>query len=359
MKTLKDFDLKEKKVLVRCDLNVPIDEKGSVSAGLRIKAVLPTIEYLLEKRAKIILMSHLGRPEGKFVKKLSLKPIALRLEKLLKEKIGQSQNSKPVKVKFLDDFFQEKNEKEFGKMKKGDIFLLENLRFYKEEKENNQKFAEFLSKMGDIFINDAFSVCHRAHASVVGITKHLPSGAGFLLEKEIKNLSRVMKNPERPLIIIIGGKKVEDKAKVVEIFSEIADYLLTGTLVSQEIKKGKLKIKYPEKIFFGADAEGTFDMEENSVNFFKEKIKKAKTIFWAGPLGKVEEKRWQKGTKEIARAIIESRAFSVIGGGETIEFIEKIKLTEKFNHVSTGGGAMLKFLADEKMPGLEALKYGN
>jgi 3-phosphoglycerate kinase len=345
MKALEKFCLKNKKALVRVDFNVPLSERGDITDDFRIKASLSTLKYLIKKKAKVILISHLGRPEGKFVKKYSLKPIVKRLEKLLKRK-----------VRFLADSLGEKVEKEIKKTKAGEVVLLENLRFYKEEEENDKKFAKNLARLADVFINDAFSVCHRAHASVVGITKYLPSTSGFLLEKEIKILSQITKNPKRPLLVIIGGKKITDKAKVVERFSERADFLLVGGLVADEIKKGKIRIK-SGKVSFPFEDKESLDIGPQTIEIFKEKIKRTKTVFWAGPLGKIEDKKYQRGTREIARAIIKSGAFSVIGGGNTIEFINKIGLISKFDHVSIGGGAMLKFLAGEKMPGIEALKY--
>lgn len=350
MKTLKDFNFENKRVLVRCDFNVPLSDQGNILDDFRIKKVLPTIEYLREKGGKIVLMSHLGRPKDK-EQKYSLKPIATRLEKLLGKK-----------VKFLPDCIGREVEKEIEKMKVGEIILLENLRFYKEEKENNPNFAKQLSKLGDIFINDAFSVCHRNHASVVGITKFLPAGAGFLLEKEIKILTQILNppagGPKRPLVVIIGGSKVKDKAGVAERFSEITDILLVGNLVAEEIKEKKIKIKNPEKFFPPIDDKENFDIGEKTIQIFKEKIKNSKTVFWAGPVGKIEEEKFQKGSKEIAKAVVESGAFSVVGGGDTIEFLNKIGLLEKFNHVLIGGGAMLMFLSGEKLPGIEALQYG-
>ena len=345
VKTLKDFNFENKKVLVRVDFNVPFSGKGDISDDFRIKASLPTLKYLIREKAKIILISHLGRPKGSFVSKYTLKPTAKRLEKLLK-----------VRIKFLSDRIGGRVEKEIKKIKPGDIILLENIRFYKEEEKNDKAFARKLSRLADIFVNDAFSVCHRSHASVVGIAKCLPSAAGFLLQKEIEALSQVTRKPKRPLVVIIGGKKIADKAKVAEKFSKMADTLLVGDLVADEIKKGEIKIR-PEKIVFPTvkDKE-KLDINPITVEVFKKKIKKAKTIFWAGPLGKVEEKKYQKGTRAIARAVIESGAFSVIGGGDTLEFINKAGLAEKFSHVSLGGGAMLDFLAGEKMPGIEALK---
>jgi len=349
MRTLKNFEVKDKRVLVRCDFNVPLNKEGNILDDFRIKQTLPTIEYLIEKGAKVILMSHLGRPEGKVVESLKLTPIQNRLMEYL------DYNPPATYISKAPDCVGEEIEKWSREMQPGEILLLENLRFYKEEEGNNEGFARKLAKLGDIYINDAFSVCHRNHASIVGIPKYLPSGAGFLLEKEVKVLSQIIKNPKRPLVVIIGGSKVEDKAKVAERFSEIANFLLLGNLIAEE----RIKEKKSKKIFFPTDSKKNLDIGEKTIKIFKEKIFKARTIFWAGPLGKIEEKKYQKGTREIAKAIIDSGAFSVIGGGDTVEFVNKIGLIEKFSHVSVGGGAMLAFLVGEKLPGLEALRSGS
>jgi len=349
MRTLKNFEVKDKRVLVRCDFNVPLNKEGNILDDFRIKQTLPTIEYLIEKGAKVILMSHLGRPEGKVVESLRLTPIQNRLMEYL------DYNPPATYISKAPDCVGEEIEKWSREMQPGEILLLENLRFYKEEEGNNEGFARKLAKLGDIYINDAFSVCHRNHASIVGIPKYLPSGAGFLLEKEVKVLSQIIKNPKRPLVVIIGGSKVEDKAKVAERFSEIANFLLLGNLIAEE----RIKEKKSKKIFFPTDSKKNLDIGEKTIKIFKEKIFKARTIFWAGPLGKIEEKKYQKGTREIAKAIIDSGAFSVIGGGDTVEFVNKIGLIEKFSHVSVGGGAMLAFLVGEKLPGLEALRSGS
>ena len=346
VKTLRDFNLKGKRVLVRCDFNVPLSEKGEILDDFRIRKTIPTIKYLIKKGAKVILMSHLGRPEGR-QEKYSLKPIAKRLEKLLKKK-----------MKFLDDCIGEKVEKEIEKMKEKDVILLENLRFHKEEKENETEFAKDLSKLGQIYINDAFAVCHRGHASVVGIPKYLPSGIGLLLEKEIENLKKIIEKPLLPLVAIFGGREAD--FRVINKISKIAKAILIGFLIKKEIEREKIALKYPRKIIFpidGVDKKGeNFDIGPRTIDIFKKEISKAKTIFWSGPLGKIEEKKFQRGTKEIAKAIIESGALSVIGGGETVEFFNKIGLAKKFSHLSTGGSAMLAFLAGEKLPGIEALK---
>lgn len=356
MKHLQGFRVSKKQILVRNDFNVPLSSKGTILDDFRIRQGLFTIRYLIKEKAKTILISHLGRPQGnvkrkaKNVKqKYSLRVVAKRLERLLDKK-----------VKFLPDCLGKEVEKEIKKMKTGEVILLENLRFYKEERENNEGFAKELSKLADIFINDAFAVCHRTHASIVGIPKFLPSGAGFLLEKEVKTLEKLLKSPQKPFIAIIGGKKVESKIKLINKISKITDFVLIGGLISEELKNKKVILKYPQKVikpknFTKRDGE-IVDIGIETINLFKEKILEAKTIFWAGPLGKIEKKEFSKGSYEIARAIIKSKALSVIGGGETIEFINKIGLIKKFDHISTGGGAMLSFLSGEKLPGIEALK---
>lgn len=307
MKTLKDFDFKGKRVLVRCDFNVPL------SCDFKIKQTLPTIEYLINAAAEIILISHLAGGA-------SLKPVGERLAELL----GRRMN------------------------------LLENLRFNKGEEENDDNFAKELAKLGDIFINDAFAECHRAYASIVGVPKYLPSGAGLLLEKEVKMLNQLTENPEKPLIAIIGGAKVETKIKPIENLLKIADFILVGGLLNKEIKTKNIIFNFPDKIIGAGEG---LDISEADLEVFKTKIAKAKTIFWNGPLGKIEEEQFSKGTGELAEAIIKSGAFSVVGGGETVEFIDRLGLLAKFSYVSTGGGAMMAFLSGEELPGLKALGY--
>lgn len=342
--------LQNKKVILRCDFNVPLEQakiaspsflssKMKILDDFRIRQALPTIQYLIKKNARIILMSHLA---GNF----SLKPIAERLGRLLQRK-----------VKFLDDCVGEKVKKSIENMNAREIVLLENLRLHKGEEKNDANFALDLAKLGDVYINDAFGVCHRAHASVVGIPKYLPSAPGFLLKKEIKALTSLLKFYKKPLIAIVGGKKVETKAKLINKISEIADFVLIGDMIAKELKDKKIKLKYPFKIVSPCDKSGRArDISPETVNLFKNKIRSAKTIFWTGPLGMVEKKEYQRGSLQIARAIAKKRIFSVVGGGETIWFLGKNKLISKFSHASTGGGAMLAFLSGEKMPGLEALK---
>jgi phosphoglycerate kinase len=243
------------------------------------------------------------------------------------------------------------------KMMEGEILILENLRFHKEEEENDRKFAEELSKMGDIYINEAFGASHRSHASVVGITEFLPSAAGFLLEKEIKELSALTDNPKKPMVAIVGGAKAETKSKVINKISKVADWVLISGLIQKEILNKGIKIENQEKILFPMDeVAGGLDIGSKTIEAFKKKIAEAKTIFWNGPFGMIEEEEFSKGTIEIAKAIAESQAYSVIGGGETIEFANRIGLLDKFNYVSTGGGAMMEFLSGELLPGIEVLK---
>ncbi len=311
MKTLKELDVKNKRMLVRCDFNVPLDEKGEIEDDFRIIKTLPTIEYLIKKGAKLILMSH--RSDDK-----NLAVVRERLEKYLKGK------------KFT---------------------LLENLRLDKREEENDQGFAKELANLGDIYINDAFGVCHRKHASIVGVPKYLPSGAGFLLEKEVKVLSKVLENPERPLVVIIGGTKVETKTKVIKHFLEKADNVLVGGMIAQSVNFISSKLCLP------IDHKANFDIGSNTIKMFSKIIKTAKMIVWAGPLGKFEDPLYEKGTKKIAKEICKNnKAFKIVGGGDTIFALTKWGLRDKFDHVSTGGGAMLEFLSGEKLPGLKALE---
>jgi phosphoglycerate kinase len=345
MKKIDRLNLKSKRVLLRVDFNVPM-AKGKILDDFRIKIEIPVIKELIRKKAKIILISHLGRPEGEFKKEFSLTPIKKLLEKYLKRKVLG-----PLKI--------ERAKEEIERMKDGDVLLLENIRFYKGEIESDENFAKDLAKLGNLFVNDAFSVSHRNQASVTTITKYLPSFGGPNLISEVENLSKILKKPKRPLVVIIGGKKVEDKAKVVEKFSQFADFVLVGNLVANEIKKGRVKVKNREKVIFPVEDKEAFDLDQKTIEIFKEKIKIAKTVFWSGPLGKIEEKKYQKGTLEIVKEIgrLKRKLFSVVGGGDTIEFLNRFSLLKKFSFVSSGGGAMLEFLAGEKMPGLKVLGY--
>jgi 3-phosphoglycerate kinase len=396
MKTVKDFHVRGKKVLVRCDFNVPLDDRGNILDNFRIMKTLPTINYLKERGAMIILMSHLGRPQEVENEKLrrekfSLKPVSLELSKMV-----------DAKVKFLPDCIGDDIRKETEKMKVGEIILLENLRFYKKEKENNSEFAKNIASLGDIYINDSFGSCHRTHASIVGITKYLPAGIGLLAEKEIKILTKVFKKTWSPLVIIIGGVKIATKIKTIEQFLKKADHLLLGgeianvflrakgvclgkilseeetvkrikqisltnsklhlpidAIISLEDIEAGLKEGYIRKAAPGLvrKEEDIYDIGPETIKIFSKIIKTAKMIVWNGPLGVYEKEPFEKGTKEIAEVVVRNySAFKIAGGGDTISALKKFDLQEKFDHISTGGGVMLDFLAGEKLPGLEAIK---
>ena len=349
-KTLKDISVSDKRILVRCDFNVPVDEKGNILDDFKIKQTLPTIKYLIDRKAKIILMSHLGEPDGKFVTELKLDNVAEKLAGYL-----------GLSIEKENDCIGPDAEVESNKLGDGKILLLENLRFHKEETglvdgQPNMEFAKKLSFLGDIYVNDAFGVSHRNHASIAGVPKLLPSCAGLLLEKEIESLDKIMKNPGKPMLAIIGGKKVDTKAKFIDEVSEKADFIIIGGLIAKEVAEKNIKFKYPEKIVSPTGDFGALDINDESIKMFRKKIMQAKTIFWNGPFGKFEDKEYIKGTMAIASAIIESGAFSIVGGGETVEFLDKQGILDKFSHVSTGGGAMFSYLSGEKLPGLMALE---
>lgn len=358
-KTLKDYNFENKKVLVRCDFNVPINETGEILDDFRITQALPTIKYLIEKNAKVILMSHLGEPEaclpvgvGKCDENFKLDNVAKKLSELLN-----------LKVLKLDDCIGEEIKKQVENLKGGEVVLLENLRFYKEETENNENFAKELASLGEVYVNEAFSVCHRNNASVSLLPNYLPACAGFLLEKEILNLDKVLgKSPSNssgqaahPMTAIIGGKKVETKSKFINKMSEIADFVLIGDLLEKEIIEKNILLSYPEKVFSAKDHLEDPAIEEETIKLFKEKILQSKIIIWNGPLSQTEKPEYAQGTLEIAKAIIESKAFSVVGGGETVEFLRQEGIIDSFSHVSTGGGAMIAYLSGEKLPGIIAL----
>lgn len=358
MKTLKDYSVINKRILVRCDFNVPLDKKGNILDDFRIKQTLPTIKYLINNKAKIILMSHLsspsqilqgktweGKPGGKVVPELKLDKVAEKLAEYLKFPIEKE-----------DDCIGPDAETESNKLESGHILLLENLRFHKEEMDNDPEFAKKLSYLGDIYVNDAFGVCHRDQASVTGVPKLLPSCAGLLLEKEIESLDKVIINPEKPMVAIVGGTKVETKSKFINNISKVADFVIISGLIAKEVEEKNIKFEFPEKIIVPTGQLDALDINDESIKMFQEKIATAKTILWNGPFGKFEDKEYAKGTLAIAKAIIDSKAYSVVGGGETVEFLNKQGMIDKFSHISTGGGAMLSYLAGDKLPGLEALE---
>lgn len=362
-----------------------LDENGKIIDDFRIRAVLPTIKYLIENNAKIILMSHLGDPKGEIVERLRMDSVQDKLTEYL-----------DLSVVKVDDCLGEEIEKWTREMKPGEILLLENLRFHKEEMANDEDFAKELAKLGDIYVNDAFAVSHREHASLVAITKFLPSCMGLSLEGEIEVLTKVMQQPEHPLAVIIGGAKISTKIKLIKNFLNMADNILLGgalantALHAKGIAIGKsviekemievvknleltnAKIHMPVDTIVSIDKSGNaptrvspvgkteeneliLDIGPETENLFAEIIKNAKTIIWNGPMGLFEVDKFSHGTKKTAMAVADCHCYSIIGGGETVSFINKLGLTDRFSHISTGGGAMLKFLAGEKLPGIEAL----
>ena len=344
MKTLKDFDVSSKRVLVRCDFNVPMDEKGNILDDFRIKKTLPTIQYLIKRKAKIILMSHLGDPKGQIVPGLKMDKIAERLAEHLNFTVEKEDDCVGLEV-----------EEQTNQLKPGKVLLLENLRFHKEETDNDPEFAKKLSYLGDIYVNDAFGVCHRDQASVTGVPKFLPHCAGLLLEKEIEVLGKVMQNPDKPMVAIVGGMKVETKSKFIDKISEVANIVLLGGLLKAETEEKNIKFTHPEKIVGPLDNLKALDISNQTIDLFTKKILTAKTVLWNGNVGKFEEKPYDKGSLAIAEAIINSGAYSVVGGGETVEFISEKGMIDKFSHVSTGGGAMLNYLSGDALPGIVAL----
>ncbi|MCX6720176.1 MAG: phosphoglycerate kinase [Candidatus Staskawiczbacteria bacterium] len=344
MKTLKDVSVINKRVLVRCDFNVPLDEKGNILDDYRIQKTLTTIKYLIENKARVILMSHLGEPGGKVVEDLKMDKVAEKLAEYLGFPIEKE-----------DDCVGPDAENESKKLEPGKLLLLENLRFHKEETENDLEFAKKLSYLGDIFVNDAFGVCHRAHASVALVPTLLPSCAGLLLEKEIESLDKILKNPEKPMVAIVGGTKVSTKSKFIDNISKTADTVIVSGLIAKEVAEKNIKFSFPEKIIAPVGQLDALDINEESIKIFQDKILSAKTVLWNGPFGKFEDEKYAKGSLAIAKAIVKSGAFSVVGGGETVEFIAKNGMIDKFSHVSTGGGAMLSYLSGDPLPGITAL----
>ncbi|MDD2498810.1 MAG: phosphoglycerate kinase [Desulfitobacteriaceae bacterium] len=389
-KSVKDVDLHEKRVIVRVDFNVPIDDSGQVTDDTRIKAALPTIKYLREQKAKVILMSHLGRPKGQVNEKYRLAPAARKLSELLGQEI----------IYAADCVGREPQEKA-EKMKTGDVLLLENLRFHAEEEKNDPGFAKSLADLAEIYVNDAFGTAHRAHASTEGVARYLPAVAGFLMENEINALGQVLENPRRPFAAIIGGAKVSDKIDVLKNLMSKVDALIIGGgmantfLAAQGFSMGKslvetdkidlaksliveakekgVELLLPEDLVvadaFAADANhrtvmkdevladwSALDIGPATVAQFKEKINGAKTIVWNGPMGVFEMEAFASGTKEIARAVAASQAVSIVGGGDSVAAVKKTGVAEKISHISTGGGASLEFLEGKVLPGVAALQ---
>ena len=388
-KTVRDLDVAGKKVLVRVDFNVPLNDKGEITDDTRITASLPTIQYLLEQKAAVILMAHLGRPKGQVKPELSLAPVAKHLGKLLGKKIL-----------FAPDCVGEVAQAAASKLKPGHILLLENLRFHKEEEKNDMDFAEKLASLADLYVNDGFGVSHRAHASVEGVTHYLPAAAGFLLEKEIQYVGQAVTNPLHPFVAIIGGAKVSDKIGVISNLLDKVDTLLIGggmantflaaqgykmgkSLVEEDkldlakellakAKKNKVNMLLPTDLVmaaaFAPDAEHVTEKVKNlnqaymaldigaeTSKAYAEALADAKMIVWNGPMGVFEMDAFCKGTEAVAKAVAKSHATSIVGGGDSVAAIEKLGLAKRITHISTGGGASLEYLEGKVLPGVAAL----
>lgn len=391
-KTLKDIEVKGKKVLVRCDFNVPLDENKNITDDIRITSSLPTINYLLDNGAAVIVMSHFGRPKGEANPKYSLLPVAQRLSELL---------SKEVIFVDCDTVVDDDVKKRASLLKAGDVMLLQNTRYRKEEEKNGEEFSKELASLGDIFVNDAFGTAHRAHSSTAGINSFIPSAVGFLVEKEIEIMGNALENPKRPLTAILGGAKVSDKIAVIENLLNIADNILIGggmaytffksmgysigTSLLEEDKVelakellGKAKSKKVNLLlpvdtvvakefkndteFYVVDSDKMpdgcmgLDIGEKTIELFSKVINESKTIIWNGPLGVFEMENFAKGTISIAKSIASNKkAVSIIGGGDSAAAVEKFGLVDEITHISTGGGASLEFLEGKVLPGIEAV----
>lgn len=392
-KTIRDIpkdQLKGKKVLVRVDFNVPLNEKREVTDDTRIVMSLPTIRFLLEQGARVILVSHLGRPKGGPKDELRMNPVALKLEQLLGQKVQKA-----------DDCIGESVTQMANSLKDGEVLLLENVRFYPQEEANDPEFARSLASLADIYVNDAFGTAHRAHASTAGVAAFLPAYAGFLMEKELESLGEKLNYPIRPFLAILGGAKVSSKIGVIQKLIEKVDVLLIGggmsytfikalgyevgtSLLEESMLEEAKKIMdmakeknvdfiLPEDFVVASDGipgvptqivawdqipanMGGFDIGPKTIEKFGEAILKAKTIFWNGPVGLFEVEQFSTGTVEIAKKVAESGAVSVVGGGDTIAAINLAGVANSITHISTGGGASLEFVEGRKLPGVEVLQ---
>ena len=389
-KTVKDVDVRSKRVLVRVDYNVPLDANGNVSDDKRITASLPTINYLLEQGARIILCSHLGRPKGEVKKEFSLAPVAKRLKELLPN----------VNIYFASDCIGEEAQQKAAALKDGEILLLENLRFHKEEEKNDPEFAKKLASLAEIYVSDAFGTVHRAHASTAGVAAYLPAVAGFLIGKELSIMGGALENPERPFVAILGGAKVADKIGVITNLLNKCDTLLIGggmaytffkamgyeigdslldaesiDLAKQLMETAKekgVKLLLPVDTVvakaFAADAEHMtvsanaipagwqgLDIGEKTRELFAAEINNAKTVIWNGPMGVFEFPEFAKGTEAVAKACAECGGTTIIGGGDSASAVKKLGYADKMTHISTGGGASLEFLEGKVLPGVAAL----
>ena len=388
-KIITDVDVDKKKVFVRADFNVPLDENGIITDDTRIQKTLPTIRYLLDHQAAVILASHLGRPKGKVVEKYSLKPVAVRLSELL-----------GIPVQMAPDCIGVETEAMAGALQPGQVLLLENLRFHGEEEKNDPEFSRKLASLADLGINDAFGCCHRAHASVAGIAAFLPMAAGFLLEKEIRFIGGAVDHPAHPFAAIIGGAKVSDKIEVISNLLPKVDVMIIGggmantflaaqgygigkslveadkidlakKLIAQAADEGK-KLLLPVDVTvaeaFSNDAahkvvpadavpEGwmILDIGTKTQELFARELEPMKLIVWNGPMGVFEMENFAKGTESVARAVAHSQAVSIVGGGDSVSAVNKTGLADQISHISTGGGASLEYLEGKKLPGIESL----
>ena len=388
--TVKDLNLDGKKVLMRCDFNVPLDENKNITDKTRIVAAMPTIKYVLDHNAKLILCSHLGRPKGEVKPELSLKPVSDELSK----ELGRE-------VKLAKDIVGPSAHELTENMKEGDVVLLENVRFDPREEKNDEEFSKELASLAEVYVNDAFGTCHRAHASTAGVAAYLPSGVGFLIEKELKVLGDALNNPRRPFVAILGGAKVSTKIGVIDALLNKVDVLLIGggmaytfyksmgygvgnsiceldklDLAKELMQKAKekgVKLVIPVDNVIGKefkpDTESKivayneipdgwegFDIGPKTVKMYEEELKNAKTILWNGPVGLFEFDQFAKGTNEIAHFISNlNDCTTIIGGGDSAAAVTKIGLADKMTHISTGGGASLEFIEGKKLPGIEAI----
>ena len=389
--TIKDIDVNGKKVLLRCDFNVPLDENLNITDKTRIIAALPTIKYLLDHNAKLILCSHLGRPKGEVKKEFSLAPVA----KELSNQLGKE-------VKLAEDITGPSAKELTSNMKEGDVVLLENVRFDPREEKNDDEFSKELASLAEVYVNDAFGTCHRAHSSTAGVAKYLPSACGFLIEKELKALGDALNNPVRPFVAILGGKKVSDKIGVIDSLLEKVDTLLIGggmaytfykaqgygvgnsvceldkldlatSLMEKAKAKGvKMLLPLDNKIGkeFKPDTESKvvkyseipdgwegFDIGPETIKLYTEELQKAKTVLWNGPVGLFEFDQFAIGTNAIAKCLAELKdCTTIIGGGDSAAAVTKAGLADKMSHISTGGGASLEFIEGKKLPGIECIQ---
>lgn len=391
-KTIRDIELKGKRVLIRCDFNVPLDSNQNITDDTRIRAALPTLEYMVTHGAKVVVMSHLGRPKGKAAAEFSLAQVAVRLAELLGKQVEFADSDVVV-----DDSVKEK----VAALKDGDVLLLQNVRFRKEETDNEPGFAKELASLGDVFVQEAFGTAHRAHASTAGVADYLPCVSGFLIEKEVKFLGSALQNPQRPFVAIMGGAKVGDKIKVIENLLTKVDTLIIGGGMSYTFYKAmgleigtsildadnidlakmllekatslNVKLLLPVDIVcadkFSNDAKYQtysrdqipsdmmgLDIGEETIKLYSEEIAKAKTVVWNGPMGVFEMENFAKGTKAIAEALATSDATTIIGGGDSAAAVEQFGLADKMSHISTGGGASLEFLEGKILPGISIIE---